>query len=63
MTQDSQPERKSSPTTAKLLTVVLVALVIQEAAQNHGHVDNGWKGALLIAIFFWAGASVDRYFR
>jgi len=48
---------------AKLLTVVLVALVVQNAVQNNGHVDGGFIGALVVLIFFWAGASVDRYFR
>jgi hypothetical protein len=48
---------------AYLLTAVVAALAIQNAAQNHGHLDTPLLGGLICLIAFWAGAGIDRYFR
>jgi hypothetical protein len=60
LTREEQPERKSSPWLAKLLTVVLVALAVQSQLKT-GHIDATLIGAVVVLVFFWAGQAIDNY--
>lgn len=56
-----EPERKSSPAMAKLITVVMLALAAYSEVTTH-HVDAGLTYGLVILAVFWAGQGIDRIF-
>lgn len=61
MTPDSQPERKSSPAMAKLITVVLLVLAAYSQIKTQT-IDAELLGALVVLALFWAGQGIDRVF-
>ena len=62
MTRKQQPERKPPPRPwlAVLITVVLVALAVQDQLSS-GSIDTGLLGAIVILALFWAGQAVDNF--
>lgn len=60
MTSESNPERKSRPWLAVLITVVLLALAVQDQLKS-GSIDTGLLGAIVVLALFWAGQAVDNF--
>jgi hypothetical protein len=60
LTHEQEPERKSRPWLAVLITVVLLALAVQDQLRS-GSIDTGLLGALVVLALFWAGQAVDNF--
>jgi hypothetical protein len=58
LTSEHQPERKNRPWLAVLITVVLLALAVQDQLKS-GSIDTELLGAIVVLALFWAGQAVD----
>lgn len=58
---NDETNRKPRPWLAILITVVLLALAVQDQLKS-GSVDTGLLGFLVVLALFWAGQSIDRFF-
>jgi hypothetical protein len=55
-----RPSPSPRPWLAILITVVLVALAVQDQLKS-GSIDTGLLGTLVILALFWAGQAVDNF--
>ena len=60
MNPEQQPDRKPRPWLAVLITVVLLALAVQDQLKS-GSIDTGLLGAIVVLALFWAGQAVDNF--
>ena len=58
MARDPNPERKSQPRISVLITVVLLALTVQDQLSS-GSIDTPLLGADLFLVAFWMGQGGD----